>query len=92
MRHVMSITGVLLTGCTAVLLCVTGNAAIHQRPGAGLPEWRAPLTAPGTPGAASMDDTLSRNGIAPGTEKARMLKTWFEMVLHDPIIATQVAG
>jgi hypothetical protein len=50
------------------------------------------MTAPAKLSSARLDEMLSQNGIARDSEKARMLSTWIDMVLHDPIIAKRIPG
>ncbi|WP_241018243.1 hypothetical protein [Paraburkholderia sp. Tr-20389] len=35
---------------------------------------------------------LSQNGIVPGSEKARVLTAWFDVILRDPVIQTRFPG
>ncbi len=81
----------LAVWCT-VLWASPGNAAISERPHAGLPDPHSALASPATPEMSNLDRTLTQNGIAPGSAKAHMLTAWFEMVLHDPDIAMRMGG
>jgi len=81
-----------LAGWLIFLLSLTANAAIHQVLHSDPPENRSTMTAPAKLSSARLDEMLSQNGIARDSEKARMLSTWIDMVLHDPIIAKRIPG
>ena len=79
----------LLASGLALVVASTANATLHQSFHADRPGDQSTVTAPAKP---SLDDVLSEGGIARGSAKARMLAGWFEMVLHDPVIARRIPG
>ncbi|SEJ83586.1 hypothetical protein SAMN05192539_10202 [Paraburkholderia diazotrophica] len=81
-----------LAGWLAFLLSLTANAAIHQVLHADLFEDPSTVMAPAKLGSARLNEMLSQSGIARDSEKARMLATWIDMVLHDPVIARRIPG
>jgi len=76
----------------AILLSSHASAAVHHVPGAGPPDVGAVTIAPSMPRGDSLDDVLDQNGIVPGSQKARVLAEWVDMIVHDPTIGARIPG
>ncbi|MBP0593388.1 hypothetical protein J8I87_27570 [Paraburkholderia sp. LEh10] len=81
-----------LAGSVALLLSLSASAAIHQDFGDRLPDNPPNVEAPSKPEMGGLDDMLSQQGVAEGSEKARILIAWLEKVVNNPVIERRIPG